>query len=415
MEFFLKNKLVYFVPLILVALSIQAVFDKGADVYYYSVIIFVLGLISLKYHKFKVDRSLIIFCCSGFVFITLSYWLMGRFDQIPNKLVETYTNISNQYFWVVPLAFVPYLVVFFNKSEQYIFEPVFVFIFFLFAYVFYNSYILEFNRDLLSFFFNPIIIFDITFISLSFFALFYAFLKKGWISYIYLCLSLALIFVLILHGSRGTWLGLPIVLIAYFLHFYKFNLKKSLLMVLLSVFFVISNIVWDESPIKKRIKQLAEDKSQLIQENYQTSSGVRVFLWQESWKIFKENKLIGISSYGVEKHNCELNESGKLPVCFQHMHNIFFHELAANGVLGLLGLVFTYGAILYFFITKFLTYFNNFNVRGFSLLGIVYVLYYLICGLTEYYLFFVLPVYLHYFVILILAGFVLRYEAIIKK
>jgi hypothetical protein len=50
----------------------------------------------------------------------------------------------------VPLAFVPYLVVF-NKSEQYIFEPVFVFIFFLFAYVFYNSYILEFNRDLLSF------------------------------------------------------------------------------------------------------------------------------------------------------------------------------------------------------------------------------------------------------------------------
>ena len=97
------------------------------------------------------------------------------------------------------------------------------------------------------------------------------------------------------------------------------------------------------------------------------------------------------------------------------MHNIFFQELAANGGLGLLGLVFTYGAILYFFITKFLTYFNNFNVRGFSLLGIVYVLYYLICGLTEYYLFFVLPVYLHYFVILILAGFVLRYEAIIKK
>lgn len=415
MEVFFKKKLVYFIPIILLALFVQAVFDKGADVYYYSIIIFLLGLIFIKYKEITVNKSLIIFCFSGFIFFTLSYWLVGRFDQIPDRLVDTYTKISNQYFWVIPLIFVPYLVVFFNKNERYVFEPLLVFLFLFLGYTFYNSYALGFDRGLLSFFFNPIIIYDITFISLSFLALFYAFLKKGWVGYLYFIISLASIFVLVLHGSRGTWLGLPIVLISFFFHFYKFDFKKSFLMVFFSFIFIIVNVVWDESPIKNRVKQLSEDKSQLIQENYQTSSGVRVFLWKESWEIFKENKVIGVSAYGIEKHNCELKDSGKLPSCFQHMHNIFFHELAANGLLGLLGLVFVYGAILYFFISKFLTYFNNFNIRGYSLLGIVYVIYYLICGLTEYYLFFVLPVYIHYFVILLLVGFVLRYEAILKR
>lgn len=414
-ELVLRNKSFYLILLIFCALLIQAVFDKGADVYYYSVLILILGFLSTKYQKIKIDLHILVFCLSGFIFLTLSYWLLGRFDEIPVRLIETYTKIANQYFWVIPLLFLPYLIVFFNQGEKYIFEPLIFFTSFIFIYTFYNSFILDFNRGLLSQFFNPIIIFDITFISLAFFALFYSFLKEGVVSYFYLVLSLLLIFVLILHGTRGTWIGLPLVLIAYTLHFYKYKIKKVILMLSLSLSFILINIVWDNSPIKNRLQQFSADTVQLAENNYKTSSGVRIFLWKESLEIFENNQIIGVGGYGIEAHNCELKESGQLPTCFQHMHNIFFHELAAHGILGLLGLVLIYGSILLFFIKKFLRYFSNFELRGYALLGIIYVVYYLICGLTEYYLFFVLPVYIHYFIILLIVGFIFRKEAILTK
>ncbi|WP_151798087.1 O-antigen ligase family protein, partial [Acinetobacter bereziniae] len=263
---------------------------------------------------------------------------------------------------------------------------------------------LEFDRGLFSIFFIPVISYDIGFISLTILLLCYSFYSKGKQSYLYLITSLLCMFLLILHGTRGAWVGLLFVFAFLVVFYAKTELKKIILMLSLVICFVGINMIIPNSPLLQRVENFQSDSLNIQNNNYQNSSGIRLFLWGNSIEMFKSKPFTGIGMYDIEAENCRLYERGDLPHCFQHMHSIYFHELAANGLVGLIGLFMTFLVALIYFIKNIFV--KDGLIKNLAITGALFVIYYMCSGLTEYYLFFQNTTYVFYWIVASLMSFI---------
>ena len=122
-------------------------------------------------------------------------------------------------------------------------------------------------------------------------------------------------------------------------------------------------------------------------------------------ETFKTNPILGISLYGIEENNCKLATQGKIPQCYQHLHSIYFNELAAHGILGLFGLLITLLLPFFFFLKHLLS--NNEKIKMLSVSGISFTFFYAVCGLTEYYLFFLSTTFIYFLVVATLMSFII--------
>lgn len=358
----------------------------------------------IKGKVIKPDFYLIAFCCIGFVSVTLLNHLLFRLDSIPGNLLSTYKKITNQYIWFIPFVFLPTIYYKSHFNAEFFYRIIFIIILFLIPYLLYWGVMLEFDRGLFSIFFNPVISYDIGLISLTILLLCYSFYSKGKQSYLYLITSLFCMFLLILHGTRGAWVGLLFVLTFLVVFYAKTELKKIILMLSLVCCFLGINMLIPNSPLLKRVENFQSDSLNIRNNNYQNSSGIRLFLWNNSIEMFKSKPFTGIGMYEIEAENCRLYEHGDLPHCFQHMHSIYFHELAANGLVGLIGLFMTFLVTLIYFIKNIFV--EDGLIKNLAITGTLFVVYYMCSGLTEYYLFFQNTTYVFYWVVASLMSFI---------
>lgn len=370
-------------------------------------IIFGLMYVFFLYKKqtIRTNIFLVTFCLIGFVTITLNYHLLSRMELIPQNLYRTYKQLINQYIWFVPLMALPTIYLNSKFKVRYFYQVIFFTVLFLFFYLSYYGIQLGFDRGLFSIFFNPVISYDIGFMSLTLILLCYSFSIKGRVSYCYLILSLLTLFLLILHGSRGTWVGIPFALLTLGIFYFKTQPKKLMLSLSLFICFIVINLAIPNSPLVSRVEHLQSDTQNIQNNNYQNSSGIRLYLWENSIELFKQAPVIGVGMHQIELENCRLYDQGKLPTCFQHMHSIYFHELAANGLIGFIGLLLTFSIAIIFFLKNLFS--RDHQIQNLALTGLIFVIYYMLCGLTEYYLFFKNTTYLFYWVVASLMSFIM--------
>ncbi len=358
----------------------------------------------IKGRVIKPNFYLIAFCCIGSISVTLLNHLLFRLDSVPENLLSTYKKITNQYIWFIPFIFLPTIYYKSHFNAEYFYRILFLVILFLTPYLLYWGIMLEFDRGLFSIFFNPVISYDIGFISLTILLLCYSFYSKGKQSYLYLITSLLCMFLLILHGTRGAWVGLLFVFAFLVVFYAKTQLKKIILMLSLVICFVGINMIIPNSPLLQRVENFQSDSLNIQNNNYQNSSGIRLLLWGNSIEMFKSKPFTGIGMYDIEAENCRLYERGDLPHCFQHMHSIYFHELAANGLVGLIGLFMTFLVALIYFIKNIFV--KDGLIKNLAITGALFVIYYMCSGLTEYYLFFQNTTYVFYWIVASLMSFI---------
>lgn len=376
------------------------IYNDGFSFSSFSKWIFIIAIFYIIKNKFfKIDKFLLLFCLSGFLLITLKYLFLG-YGDIPSG----YKTIIKQYIWFVPLCLLPIVYYFSKFKEIYFFNTLIIPTSFLFLYNIYHLFRLNFNRGELSSFFNPIISYDIGFISICLLLFCYAFYLKGKRAYFVMFLSLITMFSLILHGSRGTWIAIPIVIGFVTCIYFKSQLKKSLTAVSLFLILLCLSLFLPNSPIINRIDHFKADAQSIEIDQMHNSTGTRLLLWQNSIELFKKAPILGVGAYEIEKENCRLYELKKLALCYHHQHNIFFHELAANGILGILSLLLTFGISSFYFLRHLSK--SDIGNKFLALTGLVFVFYYFICGMTEYYLFFLNTTYLFYFVVSSLMSFI---------
>lgn len=383
------------------------IFNESIKVRHFSLVFILIFLYDFfkKKQLIKPSKSLIFFSVISVFTITLSYYLLDRLGSMPlNFPIKTYTNIINQYIWFVPFILLPSIFHIHKFKTEYLYKTLLLISSITLIYVTYYNLYYDFNREKLAEFFDPIITYDITFIAVSVLVLCYSFYLKGKSSYIYLTIGALSIFTLILHGSRGTWLGIPLVLLILASFYFRSQTKKIALLILLFISFIGINLIIPNSPVLNRVDDFQQDKNLIENQSFQNSTGTRLLLWQNSIELFKEKPLLGVSIYEIELNNCRLFEEKKIPQCFQHQHSIYFQELAANGLIGLLGLLMTLLIPLIYFVKNIFT--ENNEIKMLSISGSLFVMYYAISGLTEYYLFFLNTTYIYFLIVATIISFI---------
>lgn len=406
LSFWGENKVAKLVSLSILILFFYYIFNENLKLSRISIFYFLIFIyIYMKSKKIIISKTVICFCAINFFTFSLSYYLFDRLNVIPEGgPYRTYKHIVNQYIWVIPFCFLPTIYQHINFKVKDFFSVIYVVVGFLMVYSWIIGFQFNFDRGMLASFYNPIISYDIVFISLSIIALIYSFyLKSSW-SYFLTLISILTFFIFMLHGSRGTWLIIPFLIGMLALFYYKIQMKKLLLTGGMFVLFLLINTIIPNSPIFDRIDAFQNDKVAIKNHSYQNSTGIRLLMWKNSIELFKENPLLGVGVYGVEKAQCDLAKQGVYPICFQHKHNIFFQELAANGLIGLAGLIISLLTPLIFFFYHFMN--KDELVRNLALAGFLFVFSFLLSGITEYYLFFPHVTYIFFFITASLMSFI---------
>lgn len=401
------TKLSFLISSLFIILFFYYILNEKIRLWYISLVFVVAYLYTLKKNisSIKPNLTLIIFCCIGIFTCTLSYYLFDRLDDLPSKgYLKTYKRLIDQYFYFLAFLTLPTIFYVYKFTPKIFFAIVSISLIFTGIYITYFNIIFDFNRGQLSTFFNPIITYNIGLISLSVLGLFYAFYDQSKKSYILLMISLISMFSLILQGTRGAWLALPFIYLLITTVYFKQQSKKCLFFLAAIFIFITVNIALPNSPLSNRMNAFHQDSANIQESDYQNSTGIRLLLWKNSIELFKTQPILGVNLYGIEKNNCELQAQGKLPQCFQHQHSIYFNELAAHGLFGIFGLLITLLLPFIYFVKNYNR--SNEKLKLLSLSGAAFVFYFAVCGLTEYYLFFLSTTYMYFLIVATLISFI---------
>lgn len=145
----------------------------------------------------------------------------------------------------------------------------------------------------------------------------------------------------LLSGTRGAMIAFPVAL--FFLLVARrptLSWWKVLIFVTFAItFFAVADVKDQTSKrfglIKAQVKQFRSG------ENIDTSVGVRLVLWQDSFHLWIKEPLLGVglgSFYYAHKDSME-RQNIQLKRIHTHPHNIFLDTLASTGLLGFIGLV----------------------------------------------------------------------------
>lgn len=344
-----------------------------------------------KNKTFYIHPLVLIVGVSSAFCITLNEYIFhadqASLDLEFNKHAHKYIY---QFLYIIPLIFLGTLFKFSNFTTETFKKIIFVSIVFSVIFNGYLNILFDFNRGLFAAEFKSVILYDYCIVALSLIGLVFSFKFKGKMSFLFISLCLVNITLIVLHGSRGAWLGIPIALLMISIYFYKTHLKQTLYMLFASILLSISICVMPHSPIIERVDLLKNDASLMQKNNYNTSVGTRFALWYFAIEAFQQSPYVGHGYINFRNKICEPVNESDVPNCQPHAHNIVFQELAAHGLIGLLNILILAFATLYFFIKNTIQK-NNPSTQTFAFAGLVCTIYLIICSMSDYLLFYSFP------------------------
>lgn len=186
----------------------------------------------------------------------------------------------------------------------------------------------------------------------------------------------------IMSQARGAWLVIPVYL-AFII--YSAIKSKKLSFASVVVFILLVAVLSSIGPVGDIVKQrtskaVNEVNRFYTEEQYNTSVGTRLAMWEIAVGVWKKNPVLGTGLGDFNDEIIELQAEGKYVGMGVHnsVHNIYLQALVGSGLVGLLALLFT---IILIPIRVFI---NQMSVdKGAGYTGIIVVVSYAIFGLTE--------------------------------
>jgi len=193
------------------------------------------------------------------------------------------------------------------------------------------------------------------------------------------------IFLSLSSGSRGGWIAVPVLCFFWIgLNNYKISLVQWLLAVSLLVLVMIASYFYIDA-IHLRVQEIYSDWYAFQHGNKDTSSGIRLQLWQAAVYLFKEQPFFGVGPQGFKEMMLPLSKADMItPLAADlgrgEVHNDLLARAAEQGVLGV-------ASFLSLFLVPFLI-FSRANKstsrikRKAAILGICLVIGFFVFGLT---------------------------------
>jgi len=158
---------------------------------------------------------------------------------------------------------------------------------------------------------------------------------NGWRAVFHLCAAVVGVAAIILSESRGIWpaliLNALLAIVVLRDNFRPLSLKSVAYFSLAAAFIAVL-FIWIAVP---RFAIILEDYQMMKAGNFQTSSGLRLLMWEAGIDAWKGSKLFGLGSGGVREIVSEKIPQGG----FTHLHNQFITTMVEAGLLGLVALL----------------------------------------------------------------------------
>ena len=133
-------------------------------------------------------------------------------------------------------------------------------------------------------------------------------------------------------------------------------------------------LLFTSNVVQHRIIQAINDIRSYEQGNRDTSIGMRLYIWEKSLEIVKENPIIGVGILGFKKYFVSPHEDPNSFV-IDHPHNSYLYMATSFGIIGLICFIW----LVYVFIKKGWTYRKT--PIGYAILSFAFV--FLIGSLTD--------------------------------
>lgn len=148
-------------------------------------------------------------------------------------------------------------------------------------------------------------------------------------------------------GSRGGWIGLPLVLLVLYRGYGRhFTVRLKATAVVLVLVGAATVYGLPQLGVQERIHQAVSDIQQYVTgENRATSVGARFDMWLGAAILIVEKPLTGWGSQGYAEAMSELGDQGVIDpyaAQFEHAHNEFVDAQAKRGLPGLIVLLALY-------------------------------------------------------------------------
>ena len=192
----------------------------------------------------------------------------------------------------------------------------------------------------------------------------------------------------LLSGTRGGWISIPF-LAALLLPATK-NLitsKVRNIALLLIMIIVVAIIAYPPTGVWSRLMAIFNNIYQyFINNDADTSLGMRFELWRAGWYMFKDSPVMGVGEGGVQVWLKSLASEGLLHedvAIYPQLHSDIIDTLARRGLLGLISLLLLYTAFAYAFAKKVLQANDNVRFRLLAISGLMVIIAFFDFGLSQ--------------------------------
>jgi O-antigen ligase len=146
-----------------------------------------------------------------------------------------------------------------------------------------------------------------------------------------------------LSGSRGGWIAVPIFAVMLGYQYHWFTHKKRLWIAALAIV-VCSAALLSTERVERRLEAATADVSLLHRGDENTSLGLRLQLWQASFRLFTEHPVYGVGKGKLKQALGELATQGvaRTEIVNERAHSDFFSTIAETGAIGAVCLVLFY-------------------------------------------------------------------------
>lgn len=192
----------------------------------------------------------------------------------------------------------------------------------------------------------------------------------------------------VLSGSRGGWVGFPIIGLFMFWQCRDLLDRKLLIGVFsTAILAVVIVIAVPQTGIQHRVSQAIHNIETYVDgSDKETSVGARFDMWKAAWYMFKQDPILGVGGSQLLPLKTKYAAQGLISmesVSYGHAHNEYLDALSKRGLLGLVFLLCVYLVPLRFFMKKLRQYQTNWRVRPYAIGGALIPLCYIDFALTQ--------------------------------
>lgn len=193
----------------------------------------------------------------------------------------------------------------------------------------------------------------------------------------------------LLSGSRGGWIGLPLIFyVLYRGYGRQLPIAVKIGSISAMIVLVMSMYALPQTGVQERVNAAVSDIGLYISgEELDTSLGLRFEMWRGASQLILERPLLGWGESGYEAAMANLGEQGEISLVaseFGHAHNEFIDAFAKRGLVGVAILLVLYMVPIRMFASGLMH--ADLNIRALAVAGTLLPVTFIDFGLSQAFL-----------------------------